>query len=213
VKGKGAGFASLAKEWLAGSLAEVFGLPIPNFSILNVPRGLYELGRHGLLADLGHGPVFGSKAIPNVNEITTTEAGKIPDAMKRRIAVFDWWIMNGDRTLSEHGGNPNILWEVSLGCPFVIDHNLAFDQSVSLAGLEAQHLFGTFLTEVIDTPSLQDIWSEQCDRCLGRWNDFCGALPERWSYLDDQLTVDSGFDPSAALAILRRFDTAAMWSR
>jgi hypothetical protein len=213
VKGKGAGFPSLVKEWLAGSLAKTFGLPIPGFAILNVPRNLYELGRRGLLADLGHGPVFGSKAIPNVNEITTTEATEIPVEMKRRIAVFDWWIMNGDRTLSESGGNPNILWDVSIRSPFLIDHNLAFDPSLTLVAMERTHIFGSLLSEIIDDPSLQKSWAAEFHRCLGQWNDFCDALPERWNYVDDQLTVPSGFASTAALTKLRRFDTPVMWTR
>lgn len=133
--------------------------------------------------------------------------------MQRRIAVFDWWIMNGDRTLSESGGNPNILWDISIDSAFIIDHNLAFDRSVTLAALEADHIFGSTLTKIIETPSLQASWSKHFEHCLQKWEGFCGMLPERWSYLDDQRTVSSGFDPSSALAILRRFDTPAMWTR
>lgn len=213
VKGKGAGFPSLVKEWLAGSLAHVLGLPIPALAILDVSRELYELGRNGLLSDLGHGPVFGSQAIPNVSEITTNEANGVPEETRRAIAVFDWWIMNGDRTLSESGGNPNILWSASEGRLYIIDHNLAFDSSVSLTALEREHIFGSSLQEIVDTRQLQDVWSERFAWCLREWDNFCRALPERWSYLDDPLTVSSGFDPAAALASLRRFDTRAMWTR
>jgi hypothetical protein len=201
------------KEWLAGSLAVALELPVPPFEILHVSRSLYDVGRNGSLSDLGHGPVFGSKAVANVNEITTTEAARISSEMRRRIAVFDWWIMNGDRTLSESGGNPNILWHLSMDGPFIIDHNLAFDGSVGLAALETNHIFGSALTEVIESPSMQESWSKNFEQCLQKWDQFCGMLPERWSYLDDQRTVSSGFDPSSALAILRRFDSPAMWTR
>lgn len=213
VKGKGAGVASLVKEWLAGCLAEAFELPVPRFAILNVPRDLYEAGRNGMLADLGYGPVFGSQRIANANEITVGENAKVPIDTRQRIAVFDWWVMNGDRTLSEHGGNPNILWDTFAGRAFIIDHNLAFDQTISLAALEKSHVFGAQLSEIIDSPALQRHWSEEFSRRLKTWDTYSNELPERWLYLDDQLSIPSRFDAASAVKILRRFETSSMWTR
>jgi hypothetical protein len=41
--------------------------------------------------------------------------------------AFDYWVSNGDRTLSVHGGNPNLLWSPGEFRLSVIDHNQAFD--------------------------------------------------------------------------------------
>lgn len=135
VKGKGAGHASLAKEWIAGRLAQRFGLPIPQFSILSVPRDLVE-GSDANLSGLGHGLAFGSRAVEDVDEISVTNIQNISQDIMRDIVAFDWFVMNGDRTLSADGGNPNILWSLSENRPYVIDHNLAFDENVTLGSLE-----------------------------------------------------------------------------
>lgn len=58
VKGKGAGYDSLVKEWIAGQLAKAMGLPIPNFEIVSVSQDLYDAGRNGPLRDLGFGFFF-----------------------------------------------------------------------------------------------------------------------------------------------------------
>lgn len=127
VKGKGAGYGSLIKEWIAGKLALHLNLPIPTFAIVDVPKALYQAGAGGLLSSLGFGPLFGSQEIPNCNEISFYNASTLHLDLKREIAAFDWWIKNGDRTLKDPGGNPNILWSETTNEPFIIDHNLAFD--------------------------------------------------------------------------------------
>jgi hypothetical protein len=42
--------------------------------------------------------------------------------------------------LTEHGGNPNLLWVHHDHKPYVIDHNLAFDET-ALADFWSQHIF------------------------------------------------------------------------
>lgn len=69
VKGRGAGYDSLVKEWIAGQLALRLGLPIPRFCIVAVPYELYEAGRDGALRDLGAGLLFGSENVESANEI------------------------------------------------------------------------------------------------------------------------------------------------
>lgn len=132
VKGKGAGYDSLVKEWIAGKLAKGMGLPIPNFELVNVPRDLYDVGRDGPLRDLGFGILFGSENLENANEMSISNMSATPGDLKRDIAAFDWWIKNGDRTLTEAGGNPNILWSETASQLYVIDHNLCFDEDVTL---------------------------------------------------------------------------------
>ncbi|PPJ48903.1 hypothetical protein C0075_03350 [Rhizobium sp. KAs_5_22] len=112
------------KERVAGQLARQPGLPIPRFCIVTVPRDLYEAGRDGPLRDLGSGLLFGSENVENANEMSFVHIQHAPADLKRDIAAFDWWIKNGDRTLTDAGGNPNLLWLETTHRLVVIDHNL-----------------------------------------------------------------------------------------
>jgi hypothetical protein len=57
------------------------------------------------------------------------------------LLVFDWWVENADRSLSPHGGNPNLLWRASENKLLVIDHNLAFDADFDEASFFTTHVF------------------------------------------------------------------------
>jgi hypothetical protein len=37
----------------------------------------------------------------------------VPVALALDVLVFDWWLRNEDRHLTESGGNPNLLWDVT----------------------------------------------------------------------------------------------------
>jgi hypothetical protein len=204
---------SLAKEWIAGRLAQRFGLPIPQFSILSVPRELIEGSVNANLSELGHGLVFGSRAVENVDEISITNVQNMSRDIMRDIVAFDWFVMNGDRTLSADGGNPNILWSLSENQPYVIDHNLAFDESVTLNSLEASHIFGFMVREVADTSRLQREYEARFAASLTGWEEICLSLPERWNYIDDRQTLSTNFSVDHARTIVGRFEKNDLWIR
>ena len=111
VKGVGAGRRSLICEWIAGSLGLALGLPLAPFEIVEVPEELIEFGT-GLdldLSELGHGPAFGSRR-REVMELTASAVPEVPEPLQQDVLAFDWWIRNGDRLLTERGGNPNLFW-------------------------------------------------------------------------------------------------------
>lgn len=189
------------------------GLPIPDFAVLTVPPALVGGGHAGWISALGTGQVFGSKAVEGADEISMAETGLVEETLRRDIAVFDWWLLNGDRTLSEHGGNPNILWVPPDDGPYVIDHNLAFDQSVTLSSLERSHIFGDALSEVVDTAELRRAFADRLQDCLAIWEQIWLDLPERWSFVDDLLTIETGFAKVEAERLLRRCGTDEMWKR
>jgi len=66
VKGRDAGCRSLLCEWLAGHLARAFGLPIPDFSVVQAPPGLLALYPEG--RDLGPLPAFASRRVEHTQE-------------------------------------------------------------------------------------------------------------------------------------------------
>ncbi|MBR2692046.1 MAG: hypothetical protein IKE42_29675 [Aquamicrobium sp.] len=213
VKGKGANYDSLIKEWIAGCLGRFLGLPIPTFSLMEMPRELYELGRHNLLKDLGYGTLFGSKQMPDVNELSFLNIAKLDDNLKRDIAAFDWWIMNGDRTLTETGGNPNILWSEVDSRPYIIDHNLAFDRTVTLHSQLDSHIFAASLAEICDTPALQTHYNQRFGEALVKLPGIIQDIPERWHYLDDALTAESPFHIDVIEEALTRYPMKPFWKR
>lgn len=211
VKGRGANYDSLIREWIAGRLARILGLPIPPFSLMEMPRELYEIGRDGLLKDLGHGLLFGSRQMQNVNELTFMKANALDASLKRDVAAFDWWVMNGDRTLTEAGGNPNILWSEMDDRIYIIDHNLAFDDTVTLGSQLDSHIFAGPLDEIRTTPALRAHYRLKFDDALAALPEIMTEIPERWHYLDDQLTVEGPFSTDAAEATLMRHRNEEFW--
>ncbi|MDH8431332.1 hypothetical protein QIG28_27360, partial [Klebsiella pneumoniae] len=53
----------------------------------------------------------------------------IPIEQQKLIYVFDKWVLNADRTLTDKGGNVNIIYDVGNDKYYLIDHNLSFDQN------------------------------------------------------------------------------------
>jgi len=213
VKGKGAGYGSLIKEWVAGRLAECLKLPIPSFAIAWVPKELYELGRKDLLQDLGFGPLFGSREIPNTNEMSFLNSESIPTQLKRDIAAFDWWIMNGDRTLTEVGGNPNILWSETANVSYIIDHNLAFDEAVTLHSQLQGHIFAEALAEICKDEALQTHYRDSFQDALSHLPSILSDIPQRWHYVDDEQSIEINFSIDEMEHRLKRIQERAFWER
>ncbi len=213
VKGKGATYDSLVKEWIAGQLARRLGLPIPRFCIVSVPRELYDVGRDGQLRDLGHGELFGSENVENTNEVSFINIQDVPTQLKRDIAAFDWWIQNGDRTLTAAGGNPNLLWSETNQALVVIDHNLAFDDEVTLHSLIETHVFSTSLSEICGHSGLKAHYGAKFEEALTDLPDILDDIPERWHYVDDDRTVEINLSLDRVETILKRHSVPAFWEQ
>ncbi len=213
VKGRGAGYDSLVKEWVAGQLALRLGLPVPRFCIVTVPRELYEAGRDGALRDLGYGLLFGSENVESANEMSFANIYQAPAALKHDIAAFDWWIKNGDRTLSDAGGNPNLLWSETEHRLVVIDHNLAFDEDVTLLSQLQSHIFRQSLSEICDQTDLQDRYNLRFEEALMDLPQILGDIPERWHYVDDACTVEINLSLDRVEDTLKRYRVPAFWER
>jgi len=206
VKGRYAGHRALCCEWIAGRLGQLLGLPIPDFCIASVPRGLVEGSSRADAADIGTGPVFASQLVEDAQEITFADVKQIDSRLKQTVLLFDWWIRNADRTLTEFGGNPNLLRTAGSGMLRVFDLNLAFDDTFDEAGFWQSHVFngavvvwpGTFKVEIVGKmqsalKQLQGIWQE---------------LPEEWRNRDGNIETAGGLDFVTLEQILRRFETS-----
>jgi hypothetical protein len=212
VKGCGASFSSLVKEYISGNLALSFGLPIANFDILEMPKPFFESISNSSLADLGHGLVFGSEALEGVTEMSFSDVQISDRKLMADVFLFDWWVLNGDRSLSEFGGNPNLLWSAEQRKFSVIDFNLAFDASVTLNSLKETHVFRHVLQSGEMDSSEIDRYKSRLAECMDGWIEIVNALPERWMYADDAMSVPINFDLEVARRQLDRYLENGFWA-
>lgn len=209
VKGRAASARSLICEWLGGHLAKAFGLPIPEFTLALAPPELLELHPQG--NDLGPLPLFASRKVEHVQEFSISHMGDVDVGLQRDVLVFDWWIHNGDRTLTTHSGNPNLLWDTHAHKLVVIDHNLAFEVGFDARSFSETHVFSGQIPllnqDLIEPQRLR----ERCALALEVWADACKNVPSAWWFVDEEQTVPVDFDPGAALALLNRYVHEDFW--
>ena len=204
VKGHGAGRQALIAEWIAGNLGKRLGLPIPDFKQAIISGDLIRLSARDEIADLGAGTGFASQMIHNTDELTYLFIGQIDEALRAKILLFDWWTGNGDRTLTEHGGNPNILWVHHDHKPYVIDHNLAFD-STALPDFWSQHIFVE--SRAAWTPAFRQSMESLMRAALQELENWWAEMPPGWTDTPTGVTFGS------VKKMLWRFeaDSAKFW--
>jgi len=188
VKGKGAGFRALISEWIAGSLGQRLGLPIPDFRQATIPSELIQLSARPDIGDLGVGTGFASKLIQNADELSFLFIGQMDETLRARILLFDWWTANEDRTLTENGGNPNILWVHRDHAPHVIDHNLAFDDS-ALTSFWGNHVFAA--SRALWSKSFRETEQQRMEAALGDLDLWWQAMPPEWTEIEGEVTLES----------------------
>lgn len=209
VKGRDAGHRSLLCEWLGGQLGRALGLPLPEFVIAQAPRGLLDLHPQG--RDLGALPVFASRRVEHVQELSVSHLSDVDVLLQRDVLVFDWWVRNADRSLTTLSGNPNLLWDAAAERLVVIDHNLAFDPTFDTADFFRTHVFSAQTSHVFQDLVEPQRYAGKLAGALATWQDACKNVPEAWWFADEEQTVRTDFDPDAALAMLKRCTTEEFW--
>lgn len=212
VKGRYAGYRALCCEWLAGQLGKLIDLPIPDFCIADVPRNLVEGSSRTDASDLGYGQVFASAFVEGAQEITFTDVGMIDAELKRKVVLFDWWVRNEDRTLTEYGGNPNLLRTAGTGQLHVFDLNLAFDDTFDEARFWRSHVFTDAVTHWPDEFKL--IITQQMRAALIRMPEIWNELPDGWRNPHGDSGDGAGLNLTVVNQLLRRFETSpeAFWA-
>lgn len=204
VKGKHAGHSSLICEWLAGQLARRLGLPIPDFKQATIPNALITLSARDDIAELGTGIAFASHKVENADELKYLFIEQIDAAVRAKILLFDWWTANGDRILTEHGGNPNILWVHHEAKPYIIDHNAAFDPDC-LASFWQHHIFAA--SRALWTDAFRHDSERLMKTALTHLDQWWNAMPPEWTETGVEPTMDT------VRKLLWRFETdrAIFW--
>lgn len=209
VKGRDAGSHSLLCEWLAGHLARAFGLPVPEFAIVQAPQGLIDLYPAG--SELGAAPAFGSLKVPHAQDLTLAHMDSVPSTLQCDVMMFDWWVNNQDRTLSAWGGNPNLLWDSDDRKLVVIDHNVAFDLAFSVKEFTEGHVFAQKMCGVFHDLVERNNYTRRIYETLETWPIACQNVPVEWWFADEERTVPTDFDPDATLSLLNRYTKEDFW--
>lgn len=197
-KGKGATKRGLMVEWICAHLARRIGLSIPDFTFLEVPQELLDALATGATS-LGAGIAFGSRQEVSVQEFAITQLERVPSDQRRLLLTFDWWIENGDRSLSPHGGNPNLLWRASDRRLLVIDHNLAFNAG---ADFDKGKFFSTHVFRADADAAFYDLvnrieLSTRLHSASACFDTALAAIPEPWKWVDAECTIPVQVDWSA----------------
>ncbi len=210
VKGRGAGRRSQIAEWVAGNLAQKVGLPIPSFEIVEIPEELILFESRVDLRDLGAGPAFGSRKL-EVNEFFFSQVKRVDEELRCLVLAFDWWVRNGDRTLSREGGNPNLFWDIDDEALVVLDHNQAFDAQFSIQQFLELHAFSATVPSLFDDWERQQRFSGIFSEALNSWNEICDTIPQQWWFADEEQTVPATFDRELEYQQLLRCQSAEFW--
>jgi len=172
---------NLLAEYVSGCLASKSGLYVPEFKIVYVPEELIEY-TPVLQSKIQAGHAFASRYIEGALAITFAQSRNcniVPEAHQKLIYAFDKLILNGDRTLTVHGGNPNILFDIANHSYYLIDHNLSFDQNI-LPEDQFIHVYGPrnreWQYDLVDTEEL----SLKLSDSINNLPDILSNVPEDW---------------------------------
>lgn len=179
VKGKTASRKELIYEWIVANLAIKFGLPVPPVKKAFADEAFTQYDLYYL-----YNVNFASQFQANIQDIRFDQLENVPQAVLKDLFFFDYWIQNGDRCLTATGGNPNFFLHQKTSEPFVLDHNLAFDDAFSLQDHKKIHISAQFW-HGLDLVDRQD-YEKRITACLGKLADTFNSLPEDWQEVDEQ---------------------------
>ena len=208
VKGKSASLKELISEWLGAHLGQAFGLPIPAFAIAQTPKSLLEIYGKEAVNELGGMPAFASRSIEMTYEFTYSLTTKVKPQLQQTILDFAAWVRNDDRTLSQWGGNPNLIWNGDE--LYVIDHNLIFDSNFSAQVFHQTHVFHEQINAIFSEHLQREAYQQRMQQALKCWESAWTSLPEEWRELNDELCL---FDQDMIFEQLQQDAQGALWKR
>jgi hypothetical protein len=233
VKGAYAGKNSLCCEWVASRLAKLLvdeePLGLPWFRMAEVPRELIEASARADIRDLGAGRVFASMQVTGGQELTWSSAQGWPEETMAMVLLMDLWLQNEDRSLSAHGGNPNLLVEPIPPLPdddpegalwkhqprremlWVYDFNLAFDEDFDRGRFFDAHVFGKMLKNWPE--GFRDRLEPRMRQALSQVSEIFAELPLEWLHVDgdDSLPVQLDVERVRSVLELPFTDPETFW--
>lgn len=204
-----AGRSALVSEALAAELGLQLKLPIPPWRVMDIPQELIDFSMLENVGDLRGGPAFASMQVPNSADLLVSSVNSIPAELQRLVLIFDWWILNGDRALSELGGNVNLLLDGE-GELTVIDHNAAFDSDVTAQTLLLDHVFRDAAADLRDMVTGLE-YQQKLELALRKWSRITSVLPADWVYRNEDHTDPTSPTLKQRLATLERIANVKIW--
>ena len=125
----------------------------------------------------------------------------VPEELRWKILLFDWWVQNEDRILGEIGGNVNLLWNPADRQVTVIDHNNAFDRTFDESVFFQNHVFWAERERIPSAFLLEQ--KQAFENMANRFDELIQGFPDEWVELDDR---PGDFNPESVREILSRFD-------
>lgn len=194
IKGKGAGRRSQICEWVSAQLATEFGLPIAEYALAEVAIELIEANVYPDISQLGSGIVFASRELPHPQELTAITRELVPEGLASDVLVFDWWLHNEDRYLTERGGNPNLLWDMQGSELVVIDHNQAFDRDFNPVNFLSTHVFASRWNDIFGDHLQREFYTNKLKTILPKLAAIRANIPDAWWYVDDDVPANITWD-------------------
>jgi len=203
IKGCGTGWNryELCYELLAARMAIDLDLPVAQSEILEVPATLLEFCAVPGIRDLQAGPAFGSQHVDNAVSLPPVAVETVPQTIRQKILLFDWWIQNEDRTLGNLGGNVNLLWNPDGNHLTVIDHNNAFDNDFDESAFFKNHVFRAERLQISASLLLEQ--TRAFTKTAARFSALTGDFPAEWT---ERQAMPGDFVPESVIEILARTD-------
>lgn len=224
VKGAYAGRDSLCCEWVANRLVNLAlpsaSLGVPMFNMAEVPEALIEANTPPDIRDLGAGRVFASLRISDGQELTWLAAQGWPDETMALLLLLDLWIQNEDRSLSELGGNPNLLVTQIPPLPnddpegalwvnqprremlWAYDFNLAFDPDFNRERFFGVHVFGKMLKQWPE--GFRERMEPLMKAALAEVPAIFAELPLDWLHVDGDESLPVQLDMKRVISALEQ---------
>jgi hypothetical protein len=195
------------KEWICAHLAKEFGLPLPDFCIVDIPHELYDVSPE-VFKQLGYGPAFASKYVEGTVWMESQNMIEPTFQVAKDILLFDYWIRNLDRTK----GNTNLLADARANSLHVIDHNQAFDVEYNDEEFFKHHIFTDLRFEVFSDLDIRSQYLQRIDAAITVFDTATLTIPEEWQWLDVEQSVPAEINYDAFLAILSMYEQDQFWS-
>ena len=175
----------LVAEFISAHLARQNGLPCPDFCIVDVGQQIIEF-MPDLRGELFPGPAFATRFVENASTINIQQARNAVNIQdQKKIFFFDRWINNADRSLTEIGGNVNIIFDAVNNRYYLIDHNLAFTQDTTDDEYDV-HVYSAngrkWNFDILDEPELMDLANE----AIGSVEETFNQIPADWFTSDEE---------------------------
>lgn len=189
------------------------------FFMGEVPRALVEGSSRPDIRQLGEGLVFASLRIGDGRELTWPDAQGWPEETMALLLLMDLWVQNEDRSLSEDGGNPNLLVERIPQLPdddpegalwvdeprremlWAYDFNNAFDEAFDRERLFGAHVFGGMLKRWPE--GFRERMEPRLKMALAEVPAIFAELPLEWLHVDGDDSLPVQLDIGRVTSVLK----------